>query len=129
MIVLIDKRFNRLPTTTEVRQNWQRPRDRSDPASIGGGGSLSRVAQRYPWLGGVGGHETAENEPPSGHSVIWAVVQEASPLTYVANFPSSTEMRSRQGVFVEPVAVSDLLLAVVCIGPDSQIFWAHRLHG
>ncbi|GAA4574399.1 hypothetical protein GCM10023176_41380 [Micromonospora coerulea] len=129
MVVLIDKRFNRLPTSIEVRKNWQKLRDRPDPAFIGSSGSLSKVAQRYPWLRGIGDHKAADNEPPSGYSVIWAVDQKASPLTFVANFPSSTQMHSLHEIVVEPVAISDLLLAVVCIGPDGQIFWAHRLHG
>jgi hypothetical protein len=56
--------------------------------------------------------------------------QEASPLTFVANFPPNQDQPlPRTAITTAPVGVPDLLLAMVCIGSDDQIYWAHRLQG
>jgi hypothetical protein len=43
-------------------------------------------------------------------------------LTFAAHFPSAAEAKA-------PVGVSDLLLAMVYVGSDRQVYWAQRLQG
>ncbi|WKU01804.1 hypothetical protein Q2K19_15650 [Micromonospora soli] len=126
MVVLIDKRSNRLPVI-DLRRNWARD---AYPAGVGGGGPQNKIAQRYPWLRGMGYKKIGENEWLSEGNVIWAHDQEASPLTFVARFPPTRNPQLPEtALTTEPIAVSDLLLAVVCVGSDNQIYWAHRLQG
>lgn len=123
MVVLIDKRSNRLPSIS-LRHDW--PRD-AYPAGVGGGGPQNKIAERYPWLRGMGDKKIGETEWLSEGSVVWANDQEASPLTFVAHFPPVRD--PRLPAVTGPIAMSDLLLAVVYIGSDNQIYWAHRLEG
>lgn len=130
MVVLIDKRANRLPAIIEVRQNRPRIRDYPDPAAVGSSWIQNKIAQRYPWLSGMADRKTGQDTWFSDGSVVWVDEQEGSPLTFAARFPEAqTHSRTPTAARGEPVAISDMLLAVVCLGSDDQIYWAHRLQG
>ncbi|WP_446219475.1 hypothetical protein [Micromonospora sp. IBHARD004] len=132
MVVLVDKRSNRLPAIIEVRHSRTRVRDLPDPATVGSSWIQNKIAQRYPWLKGMGDKKSGEDTWLSEGSVIWVDDQEASPLTFVATFPPTQEQPQPQrqaAVTTAPVVIPDLLLAMVCIGSDDQIYWAHRLQG
>lgn len=130
IVVLIDKRANRLPSVIEVRQNRSRIPGYPDPAAVGGSWVQNKIAQRYPWLSGMAYRKTGEDTWLSEGSMVWVDDQEGSPLTFAARFPQGQAGSGTQTAGSgEPVAISDLLLAVVCIGSDDQIYWAHRLQG
>ncbi|WP_433223298.1 hypothetical protein ACQP00_25760 [Dactylosporangium sp. CS-047395] len=75
---------------------------RPDRVAAGTDGALDRAERRYPWLRGV----------TTGSAVsVWAV--DASPVTIQA--------------VLRDVAVEDLLVALIGVGPGGQVFWAERL--
>ncbi len=53
----------------------------------------------------------------------------ASPVTFVALFPYVEEPDPETLMATAPVQMSDLLLALVYMGPDGQVYWAQRLQG
>lgn len=50
-------------------------------------------------------------------------------MTFVALFPHLEGHRREFPIATAPVTLPDLLLALVYLGPDDQVFWAQRLQG
>ncbi len=130
IVVLIDKRANRLPVIIEARQNRPGLRDRPEPVVVGSSWIQNKIAQRYQWLSGMADMKTGQDTWLSDGSILWVDEQEGSPLTFAAIFPApQTQSRKQTAARGEPVAISNILLAAVCVGSDDQIYWAHRLQG
>jgi hypothetical protein len=96
---------------------------------IGSAGADNRVAERYAWLRGAGHVKVGDNEWRSNGSGLHVSDEKASPLTFVALFPYLEEPDPQLTIATAPVAMSDLLLALVYMGPDGQVYWARRLQG
>ena len=121
-ILLIDKRTDLKPAVFSVASS------RQESVGIGSDGSLDAIANRYPWLAGVGYRHSDKGWYSSGDAV-YVYDLGASPVTLVALFPALTPLPAELQRATAPVAVSDLLLAMVYVGQDDQIFWAQRLVG
>jgi hypothetical protein len=97
-------------------------RDRVSPQLYGtdGGGwssSYSDLAKQYPWLSA-----TAPAISDAGHSNPGSAVSKAAsspgPVTFVGSFAEAGG-----------VSASDLMVVLVCKGPDGQVYWATRVSG
>ncbi|MBE1484668.1 hypothetical protein [Plantactinospora soyae] len=122
-IVLLDKRTQLKPTAFGVSS------PRQDKVGIGSHGYLQKAADRHPWLRGVAGHEV-HGGWQSGGSSLFVAAADATPLTFVALFPANEQPHQPELPFAAaPIAISDLLVALISMGPDGQFYWAHRLLG
>ena len=122
-IVVLDKRTNLKPTVFGVTS------PRQDDVGAGSGGTLQRAADRYPWLHGAGGRHVNGSWSDAG-SAIYVSAADATPLTFVAVFPYVEKpLPPEQAVVTAPIATPDLLVALVSVGPDEQVYWAQRLVG
>ncbi len=98
---------------------------------LGSHGYLRRAADRYAWLQGIAGHEVDGTWWESGECVFGSVA-DAAPVAFAAIFPAAAHALQPgpgRGIPTAPVALSDLLVALVNVGPDGQIYWAQRLLG
>ncbi|MGW3888819.1 hypothetical protein ACWD69_09030 [Micromonospora chokoriensis] len=121
-VFLIDKRSNRKPGDFVVS-------DPQEAVSLGSAGVENRVAERYAWLRGAGSVKVGDNEWRSNGNRLAVYDETASPLTFVALLPYVADAARKPTVATAPVEMSDLLLALVYLGPDGQIYWAQRLQG
>jgi len=121
-IVLLDKRSHRMPGFIAVTSA------RPDRVNAGSDASLDIAEQRYPWLRGVGLREINGSFWSSANAVcVWSV--DASPVTFqtVLLHAARPGTPSEQMVPMAPAAVEDLLIALISVGPDGQVYWAQRL--
>ncbi|MEV0881680.1 hypothetical protein AB0I85_28055 [Micromonospora echinofusca] len=122
-IFLIDKRTNLKPGSFSASS------PRQEAVSLGSAGTDNKIAERYPWLQGAG-YVRQGNSWWSYGSRLAVFDGHATPLTFVARFPQlEGPLREEAHVPTAPVAISDLLLALVHVGPDGQVYWAQRLQG
>jgi hypothetical protein len=120
-IVVLDKRRHLMPGFIAVTS------PRPDDVSTGLDGSLDIAQKHNAWLRGVGTREIAGSYRNSG-SAIFVESLDASPVTFQTVFPAThPESPPPQGVATAPVAVEDLLVALIAVGPDGQVYWARRL--
>ncbi|SNT64643.1 hypothetical protein SAMN05421812_117161 [Asanoa hainanensis] len=120
-IVVLDKRTHLMPGF--VNATSARP----DDVSSGSDGSLDVAEERYPWLAGVGAREIDGGYWTSGSAVTVTSV-DASPVTFaVVLRPEVPGTLPHMAVATAPAAVGDLLVALVNVGPDGQVYWAQRL--
>ncbi|MFC4019464.1 hypothetical protein ACFOW4_16185 [Micromonospora sp. GCM10011542] len=122
-IFLIDKRTNLKPGSFSALSPLQ------EAVGLGSAGVENKIADRYSWLQGTG--DVREGNSWWSYGSRLAVSDgNASPLTFVAPFPHvEGPLRAAVHVPTAPVAISDLLLALVYMGPDGQVYWAQRLQG
>ncbi|RQW92435.1 hypothetical protein DKL51_19080 [Micromonospora globispora] len=122
-IFLIDKRTNLKPGSFSASSPLQ------EAVGLGSAGVENKIAERYSWLKGAG--DVIEGNSWWSYGSRLAVSDgDASPLTFVAAFPYvEGPLRTVVHVPTAPVAMSDLLLALVYMGPDGQVYWAQRLQG
>ncbi|MGI5525137.1 hypothetical protein ACQEUX_29950 [Micromonospora sp. CA-259024] len=121
-VFLIDKRSNRKPGDFVVS-------DPQEDVSVGSAGVDNRIAERYAWLRGAGDVKVGDSEWRSNGNRLGVFDEKVSPLTFVARFPYVDEPGRKPTVATAPVGMSDLLLALVSMGPDGQVYWAQRLQG
>ncbi|MCM0673737.1 hypothetical protein NCC78_03300 [Micromonospora phytophila] len=121
-IFLIDKRTKHKPGTFGVSAPGE------EAVSVGTAGVENKIAQRYPWLEGAGYIKVGETGGRTNGNRLGVTDENASPLTFVARFPYP-ENPGRETIATAPVAMSDLLLSLVYMGPDGQVYWAQRLQG
>ncbi|NJC82497.1 hypothetical protein [Planosporangium mesophilum] len=123
-IVLLDKRSHLKAAIQEVTS------PRRDKVGLGSHGYLMRAVDRYPWLQGVAGHEVNGSWWETGECVA-VFAADATPVTFAAVFPAAARSPQlpEQAVPTAPVALSNLLVALINMGPDGQIYWAERLLG
>ncbi|AXO34409.1 hypothetical protein ACGFLT_27555 [Micromonospora chalcea] len=88
-----------------------------------------RIPDRYPWLRGAGDIRVSEDEWLSVGSRLGIHDAGASPLTFVALFSHLERHERAYPIATAPVTLPDLLLALVHMGPDGQVYWAQRLQG
>jgi hypothetical protein len=97
--------------------------------AIGSHGDLRKAADRHPWLRGIAGHEV-DGGWQNGGSSLSVAAADATPLTFVALFPAGERLHQPEQAFATaPIAISDLMVALISMGPDGQFYWAHRLLG
>lgn len=120
-IVLLDKRSQLPPgfiTATSANP---------EHVSSGSDGSLDIAQQRYPWLQGVGTREINGAFWNAG-SAIYVSSVEASPVTFQTVLHEARPGTPPEQMFATaPAAVQDLLVALICVGPNGQVYWAQRL--
>jgi hypothetical protein len=90
---------------------------------------LNLLADKWPWLAGAGDVKTGDNTVLSVATTA-SIPPAAAQVTFIAAFPrlepDDPEIRF---IASAPVELSDLLVALVFIGPDDQLYWAARLYG
>ncbi|MEU8265185.1 hypothetical protein AB0C02_31830 [Micromonospora sp. NPDC048999] len=120
-IVLLDKRSHLMPGFIAVTSA------RPDHVGAGSDGSLDLAQKRYPWLQGVGTREINGSFWSSG-SAIFVYSADASPVTFQTVLHAARPgTPPEQMVATAPAAVEDLLIALISVGPDGQVYWAQRL--
>ncbi|GAB3947738.1 hypothetical protein [Micromonospora vulcania] len=122
VVFLIDKRTNRKPAELVATAS-------QEAVSLGSAGVENRIAERYSWLRGAGDVKVGENEWRSSGNRLGVSDEKATPLTFVARFPYLEKPDREPTIATAPVAMADLLLALVYMGPDGQVYWAQRLQG
>ncbi|MEV0901094.1 hypothetical protein [Actinoplanes sp. NPDC049802] len=116
-IVLLDKRRHLMPGFIAVAS--------ADPDHVntGSDGALITAEERYPWLRGAGMGSTG-----GAGTAVTVSSMDASPVTFQTVLHAvETGTPAEQMVATAPVAVPDLLVALICVGPDGQVYWAQRL--
>lgn len=121
--MVLDKRTDLKPGTFAVGSPLHQQ------VSIASGGTLQRVADRFPWLRGAGAQHVNGGWWEAG-SALNVPAAAASPLTFVAQLPAADKSRRPEhAVAAAPAAISDLMVALASVGPDEQVYWAQRLVG
>lgn len=120
-IVVLDKRSHLMPGF--IAATSARP----DDVGTGSDGSLDIAEKRYPWLQGVGARKVNGSYWTSGTAVFVSAVN-ASPVTFqVVLHPARPQTSLENAVPTAPASVADLLIALISVGPDGQVYWAERL--
>ena len=119
-IVLLDKRSHRLPGFISVASGT------SGNVGTGSDDSLDIAQKRYPWLQGAGDRKVNGGWVNAGSVVDSSIY--AAPVTFeTVLHTASPETPPEQMVATAPAAVKDLLVALICVGPNGQVYWAQRL--
>ncbi|MEU7761235.1 hypothetical protein [Micromonospora aurantiaca (nom. illeg.)] len=121
-VFLIDKRTDSKPAVFGVAAPQA-------AVGIGSAGIEHRIAERYSWLRGAGDATFGDDEWRSNGSRLHVADEKASPVTFVALFPYAEKPDPETSTATAPVQMSDLLLALVYMGSDGQVYWAQRLQG
>ncbi|MEV4628272.1 hypothetical protein AB0J90_18555 [Micromonospora sp. NPDC049523] len=122
-IAVLDKRTQLKPSALGIASA------RQDMVGIGSHGYLKKAADRYPWLQGISGRQVNGTWWDAGSS-MYVAAADATPLTFVALFPAAKPLDQPEvAIATAPVAISDLLVALISMGPDGQLYWAQRLLG
>lgn len=120
-IILLDKRSHLMPGFIAVTSA------RPDDVGVGSDGSLNVAEKRYPWLQGVGARKINGSYRSSGSAVFVSSV-DTSPVTFqTVLHPAQPETPPENAVPTAPATVADLLIALISVGPESQVYWAQRL--
>lgn len=120
-IVLLDKRSHLMPGFIAVTSA------QPDAVSTGSDGSLDIAQKRNPWLRGIGAQQADGSSWASGSAILVESVN-ASPVTFQTVFRAARpDAPPVHRVATAPVAVDDLLVALISVGPDGQVHGAHRL--
>jgi hypothetical protein len=120
-IVVLDKRTRLMPGHIAVTSS--RPYD----LSIGSDGSLDIAEKRYSWLQGAGMREVNGSYWSVGNAITVSSI-DASPITFaIVLHPARPETPPEQMVASAPATVTDLMVALINVGPDGQVYWAQRL--
>ncbi|MEU1249159.1 hypothetical protein [Micromonospora arida] len=120
-VVILDKRTRRMPGFISVTS------PRPDDVGAGSDGALDIAEKRYPWLQGIGTRHINGLFWTAGAAITVSSV-DASPVTFVTVLhPASPDTPPEHLVATAPAAVSDLLVALINVGPDGQVYWAQRL--
>ncbi|MEV0005371.1 hypothetical protein AB0H28_24215 [Micromonospora sp. NPDC050980] len=121
-LFLVDKRTDLKPPVFAVSAP-------QESVGMGSAGVENRIADRYPWLRGAGDVRISEHEWQSVGSRLAIGDVAATPVTFVALFPHLDRQQREFPIATAPVTLPDLLLALVYLGPDGQVYWAQRLQG
>ncbi|WP_245666407.1 MULTISPECIES: hypothetical protein [Micromonospora] len=120
-LFLIDKRTDYKPPVFGVSAPQR-------SVGMGSAGVENRIPDRYPWLRGAGHIRVGDGWLSAGTRLAIGDVG-ASPVTFVALFPHLDRPLRDLPMASAPVTLPDLLLALVYMGPDGQVYWAQRLQG
>jgi len=120
-VVILDKRTRRMPGFISVTSA------RLDDVGAGSDGPLDVAEERYSWLQGIGPREINGSFWATGDAITVSSV-DASPVTFVIVLhPARPGTPPEHAVATAPAAVSDLLVALINVGTDGQVYWAQRL--
>ena len=120
-VVILDKRTRRMPSFISVTS------PRPDDVGAGSDGALDVAEERYSWLQGIGPREINGSFWTAGAAITVSSV-DASPVTFVIVLhPAKPDTSPEYAGAEAPAAVSDLLVALINVGPDGQVYWAQRL--
>ncbi|MBW6437125.1 hypothetical protein KZ829_25605 [Actinoplanes hulinensis] len=120
-VVLLDKRRHLLPGFIAVTS------PNPDQVSSGLDGAVDTAERRYRWLKGAGTQEIGGSFRSSG-VVVHVSSLDASPVTFQTVLHArNPETPPESMIATAPVAVPDLLVALICVGPEGQVYWAQRL--
>jgi hypothetical protein len=120
-IVVLDKRSHLMPSF--IAATSARP----DDVLAGADGSLDIAEKRYPWLRGIGLRKTNGSFSNPGCALSVGSI-DASPVTFQTVLrPARPGTPPEHMVLSAPAAVQDLLIALISVGPDNQVYWAQRL--
>ena len=120
-IVVLDKRTHLMPGHFAVTSN------RPDDVSTGSDSSQDIAEKRYPWLQGAGAREINGSFWSAGNAITVSSI-DASPVTFaIVLHPRRPGTPPEQMVASAPVAVTDLMVALINVGPDGQVYWGQRL--
>jgi hypothetical protein len=120
-IVVLDKRTRLMPGHIAVTSG------RPDDVGIGSDESQDIAQKRYPWLQGAGVREVNGSFWSAGNAIAVSSI-DASPVTFaIVLHPARPETPPEQMIASAPAAVTDLLVALINVGPDGQVYWAQRL--
>ncbi|GGN85930.1 hypothetical protein GCM10010112_66900 [Actinoplanes lobatus] len=120
-IVLLDKRRHLLPGFIAVTSA------NPDQVSSGTDGAVDTAERRYRWLKGAGAQEIDGSFWTSG-VVVNVSSLDASPVTFQTVLRAGNpETPAESMIATAPVAVKDMLVALICVGPEGQVYWAQRL--
>jgi hypothetical protein len=121
-IVVLDKRSHLMPGLLAVTSAT-----RPDQVGAGSDGALDAAEERYPWLRGAGSREIDGLSWTSG-SALFVASLDASPVTFQFVLrPAGHGTRPENAVPTAPAAVEDLMIALISVGPQGQIYGAQRL--
>ncbi|MBV1852863.1 hypothetical protein [Catellatospora tritici] len=123
MIFVVDKRVDlKPPQIAGVSGSGHR-------VLSGGDGVENRVAEKYPWLRGAGDIKIDDHTWQGGGSAL-STSPATGEVTFVAEFPRIRDGDpERRFLASAPIALSDVMVALVYIGPARQVYWATRLYG
>ena len=120
-IVVLDKRSHLMPGF--IAATSARP----DDVSTGLDGSLDIAEKRYPWLQGVGARKVNGSYSTSGSAVFVSTVNASAVTFQFVLHPARPETSPENAAPTAPATVADLLIALISVGPDGQVYWAERL--
>ena len=119
-IVILDKRSHLTPGWIALKS------DRQDEVGSGWDGSLDAATERYSWLHGFGTRQPDGSYGGAGTFITSSL--DASPVTFQTVFRSARPgTPPNPAVATAPAAVTDLMIVLIGVGPDGQVYWAHRL--
>lgn len=120
-IVVLDKRSHSMPGFIAVTSS------RPDEVSTGSDESLDLAEKRYRWLRGIGGRQVNGSYGNPGSAISVSAVS-ASPVTFQFVLrPVRPGTSPEHAVPTAPATTADLLIALISVGPDGQVYWADRL--
>ncbi|MCU7725211.1 hypothetical protein ODJ79_15895 [Actinoplanes sp. KI2] len=120
-IVLLDKRRHLTPGYLAVTS------PKPDAVSSGSDHALDIAQERYPWLQGAGAQPVDGSGWVSGETID-VESMDAAPVTFQAVLRRADPQRHPMlPVATAPTPLEDLLVALICVGPDGQVYWAQRL--
>jgi hypothetical protein len=95
--------------------------------AVGANGWNAEVDQRYPWLHGAGPIHRDSGWTETGVDLTVALASGTTSATFVAVFPNADPSAGLHAT--APVDLSRLLMGLVFVGDDSQVYWSRRLYG
>jgi hypothetical protein len=120
-VVILDKRTRRMPGFISVTS------PRPDEVVVGSDEALDVAEERYPWLQGIGPREINGSFGTAGAAITVSSL-DASPVTFaIVLHPARPGTPPELAVPHAPAAVSDLLVALINVGSDGQVYRAQRL--
>jgi hypothetical protein len=91
--------------------------------------ALNRIAERYEWLRKAGDLRLGPEERQSGGESLW-VSPYAPGVNYMARFPTAQRDDAAPTFYaVASISDFDVLIMLVFIGSDQQVYWSKRLYG
>jgi len=119
-IVILDKRSHLTPGFIALKS------ERQDEVGSGWDGSLDAATERYSWLHGF---DTRQPDGSyGGASTFITSSLDASPVTFQTVLrPARPGTPPSLAVATAPAEISDLMIVLISVGPDGQVYWAHRL--
>ncbi|WP_067496722.1 hypothetical protein [Actinoplanes sp. TFC3] len=119
-LVAVDKRSHFMPGFIAVTSA------EPDAVSAGSDGALDEAEKRYSWLRGIGARKGDDGSYWTAGSAVFVTSVGASPVTFQTVLrPGEAGTPVQEAVASGPAAVDDLMVALISVGPDGQVYWAN----